>query len=245
MAVGKNKRISKGRKGSKKKVIDPFSKKDWYEIKAPAVFLNRNVGKTLVTRSQGTKLASDGLKGRVISSCLADLNKDEDQSFRIMKLRVEDVQGKNCLTNFYGMDMTTDKLRFYVKKWQTLIEAHQDIKTLDGYNLRIFCIGFTKKVSPIKKTCYAKSSKVRQIRKKMMEIITKEASTVELKDLVAKFIPDSIAKAIYRECKRIYPLTNIFIRKVKVLKTPKFDGLKLLEIHGENPEEVGAKVPRE
>jgi len=245
MAVGKNKRISKGRKGSKKKVIDPFSKKDWYEIKAPAVFLNRNVGKTLVTRSQGTKLASDGLKGRVISSCLADLNKDEDQSFRIMKLRVEDVQGKNCLTNFYGMDMTTDKLRFYVKKWQTLIEAHQDIKTLDGYNLRIFCIGFTKKVSPIKKTCYAKSSKVRQIRKKMMEIITKEASTVELKDLVAKFIPDSIAKAIDRECKRIYPLTNIFIRKVKVLKTPKFDGLKLLEIHGENPEEVGAKVPRE
>lgn len=35
---------------------DPFSKKDWYEIKAPSAFSVRNVGKTLVTRTQGTKV---------------------------------------------------------------------------------------------------------------------------------------------------------------------------------------------
>jgi hypothetical protein len=35
---------------------DPFSKKDWYDIKAPSVFSVKNVGKTLVTRTQGTKV---------------------------------------------------------------------------------------------------------------------------------------------------------------------------------------------
>ncbi|KAI5386279.1 ribonuclease 1 isoform X2 [Lathyrus oleraceus] len=33
----------------------PFAKKDWYDIKAPSVFQVKNVGKTLVSRTQGTK----------------------------------------------------------------------------------------------------------------------------------------------------------------------------------------------
>lgn len=51
MAVGKNKRLSKGKKGLKKKVVDPFTRKDWFDIKAPTTFENRNVGKTLDRKS--------------------------------------------------------------------------------------------------------------------------------------------------------------------------------------------------
>lgn len=82
--------------------VDPFSRKDWYDVKAPSVFKIRQVGKTLVNRTQGTKIASEGLKGRVFEVSLADLNQDEDQAFRNMRLVCEDVQGKNVLTNFHG-----------------------------------------------------------------------------------------------------------------------------------------------
>ena len=65
-----------GKKGVKKKVVDPFTRKDWYDIKAPSVFKVRDVGKTLVNRTQGTRLASDGLKGRVYEVSLADLQNE-------------------------------------------------------------------------------------------------------------------------------------------------------------------------
>ncbi|KAF9323480.1 ribosomal 40S subunit protein S1B, partial [Podila minutissima] len=86
-------RLSKGKKGLKKKVVDPFTRKDWYDIKAPSTFDVRNVGKTLVNRTQGMKNANDALKGRVLEISLADLNKNEEYSFRKVKLRVDEVQG--------------------------------------------------------------------------------------------------------------------------------------------------------
>lgn len=176
---------------------------------------------------------------------LADLQNDE-VAFRKFKLITEDVQGKNCLTNFHGMDLTRDKMCSMVKKWQvcqeqglraagavreggreplvpgkavfgaasditnvrcmgsgslsavcvvnvqcflfqTMIEAHVDVKTTDGYLLRLFCVGFTKKRNnQIRKTSYAQHQQVRQIRKKMMEIMTREVQTNDLKEVVNK-----------------------------------------------------------
>jgi len=237
MAVGKNKGLKiGGKKGAKKKIVDPFTRKDWYDIKAPSVFKVRQVGKTLVNRTAGTMIASDGLKGRVYEVSLADLQSENDaeRSFRKFKLICEDVQGKNCITNFHGMNLTTDKLRSMVKKWQTLIEGNVDCKTTDGYTLRVFCIGFTRKQETSnKKTCYAQSQQVRNIRKKMLEIIVKEVSSTDLKDVVNKLIPDSMAKDIEKAAQGIYPLHDVYIRKVKVMKRPRFDLTKLMDMHGE------------
>ncbi|XP_045465607.1 40S ribosomal protein S3a [Harmonia axyridis] len=238
MAVGKNKGLSKsGKKGVKKKVVDPFTRKDWYDVKAPSMFTSRQVGKTLVNRTQGTRIASEGLKGRVFEVSLADLQNDNDadRSFRKFKLIAEDVQGRNVLTNFHGMDLTTDKLRSMVKKWQTLIEASADVKTTDGYLLRVFCIGFTSKdPASTRRTCYAQHTQVKAIRKKMIEIINRDIGHSDLKEVVNKLLPDSIAKDIEKMCQGTYPLHDVFIRKVKVLKKPRFDLSKLLDLHGDS-----------
>uniref|UniRef100_A0A453IQJ7 40S ribosomal protein S3a n=1 Tax=Aegilops tauschii subsp. strangulata TaxID=200361 RepID=A0A453IQJ7_AEGTS len=149
---------------------------------------------------QCLSIASEGLKHRVFEVSLADLQNDEDQAYRKIRLRAEDVQGMNVLTNFWGMDFTTDKLRSLVRKWQTLIEAHVDVKTTDNYMLRMFTIGFTKRrPNQVKRTCYAQASQIRQ---------------------------------------------NVYVRKVKILKAPKFDLGKLMEVHGDYKEDVGVKLDR-
>jgi len=246
MAVGKNKRLSKGKKGIKKKVVDPFTRKEWYDIKAPSIFEVRYVGKTLVNRSQGLRNANDSLKGRIVEVCLADLIKDEDQSFRKIKLRIDEVQGKNCLTNFHGMSFTSDKLRALVRKWQTLIEAHVDVKTTDGYLIRLFAIAFTRRrQSQVRKTTYAQTGQIREIRKKMFEIMTREATNCDLKELVQKFVPEAIGREIEKATRGIYPLQNVYIHKAKILKAPKFDLSKLLELHGESTDETGTHVAKD
>merc|ERR1712203_252986 len=122
-----------------------MGKKEWYDINAPSMFATRNCGKTLVTRTQGTKIATEELKGRVLEINLADLNSDEDQSFKKIKLCVEEVQGRNCLTDFHGMTLTRDKICALIRKWHTLIEANVDVKTTDGFLVRLFVIAFTKR----------------------------------------------------------------------------------------------------
>ncbi|KAB0387948.1 hypothetical protein FD755_002904, partial [Muntiacus reevesi] len=195
----------------------PFN---WYDVKAPAMCNIRNIGKTLVTRTQGTKIASDGLKGRVFEMSLADLQIDE-VAFRKCKLTTEDVQGQNCLTSFHGMNLTRDKMCSMVKKRQTMIEAHVDVKTTDGYLIRLFCVRFTKK------------------------------GANDLKEVVNKLIPDSIGEDIEKACQSIYLLHDVFVRKVKMLKKPKFELGKLMGLHGEGSsygkatgDETGAKVER-
>jgi len=234
MAVGKNKKLGKARKGGRKKAADPFTKKEWYDVRTPTCFPVKSAGKTIATKTQGIKIARDTLMGRVIEVSLGDLKEDtEEEAFRKFKLKVEDVNGFNCLTQFHGMDLTTDKLRSLVRKWQTLIEAHVDIRTADGYSLRLFAIGFTKKHKDhVKKTAYASAAQSRAIRKKMKEVMNKETTGIDLHQLVDKLMLESIGKEIEKHTQAIYPLQNCLIRKVKMLRAPKVDVQKLVEAAG-------------
>ncbi len=200
---------------------------------APAIFVK-------------TETATDSLIGRVFESNLADLNKDESVSYRKMKFVCEEVQGFTLLTNFHGMDMTRDKLCSLLKKWHTTIDAWTDVKTTDGYVLRLFCVGFTKRRhKQICKTSYTQGGHDRAIRKKMIEIINNKASKTDLNGLVSEFIPESIGQEIMIACNSIYPLQNVFIRKCKVLRKPKFDLQKLLEVHEGGAVGAGGAIEEE
>jgi len=168
----------------------------------------------------------------------------EEDSYRKFRLRVEAVQGTTCLTNFYGMTLTNDKLRSLVRKWHTLIEAYVDAKTTDGYVIRIFCIGFTKRrPNQHKTTSYAQSGQVRTIRRKMIEIMQREVVAGDLSALVSKLIAESIGQEIEKATQGVYPLQNVFIRKVKMLRAPKTDMAKLLELHTGADVAVDAGAP--
>lgn len=51
----------------------------------------------------------------------------------------------------------------------------------------------------------------------MVEIITDDVSKSDLKGVVSKLLPDAIAKDIEKACQGIYPLHDVYIRKVSAI----------------------------
>jgi len=204
-------------------------------VVAPAAFSQRQCAKTLCNRTHGQNKSETSLKGRIFEVNLADLmDGGENYSHRKVRLRVDDIQGRNCITNFHGLTLTSDKLKSLVKKWCTLIDCRAVVKTTDGHVLAVFMIAFTEKDKSghLRKNCYAQTNQVRAIRQKMVEIITKELEKVDLQAAVKKFTQESIGNEVKKQCQRIYPLRDCMVRKVKMVRIPKFELAKLLEAHG-------------
>ena len=97
-----------------------------------------------------------------------------------------------------------------------------------------------------KMTSYAQHHQVHHIHK-MVETMTQELQTGYMKEAVSKLIPDSMGKG-RKACQSIYLLHDIIVRKVKMLKRPKFEWGKLMELHVKvvilQKLETGAKVGR-
>ena len=64
MAIGKSTKKA-GKKGQKKKIVDPLSRKEWYQLRAPAPFKAESFGYTLANRTMGLSKSHHYLrKGR-------------------------------------------------------------------------------------------------------------------------------------------------------------------------------------
>merc|ERR1712038_1832396 len=109
----------------------------------------------------------------------------------------------------------------------------------------MFVIAFTaRRPEQVKTNCYAQSAQIRKIRKKMTEIMANEAGKVQLRELVKKLIPESIGSEIRKQTQGIFPLKDVLVRKVKILKKPKFDITKLMELHGDGGDDEGMAMAR-
>jgi len=77
----------------------------------------------------------------------------------------------------------------------------------------------------------------------MIEVITETISKHTMTDVLSNLLTDSIGDDIKNKCKFIYPLNNVYIKKVKTLKKPKFDAVKLNELYKDAPADKAKNQP--
>merc|ERR1712232_452026 len=208
----------------------PFTRKQWYKLQSPPTIANSvEVGWTPVNKTIGTKLSKDNLINRVCEVSFADINEQTPFPWKKVKMQVEEVKGSSLYTSFYGLNIIKEKLYNYLRKRMSLIDVVADIKTQDGYILRVLITTFTaRKPNQLKSNTYAKHSQVRAIRKAFVKYIARRASSNTIAEFAQNVINDDVSQKLLEKGKKIYPLSHVMVRKVKVLKKSKIDVNKLV-----------------
>jgi small subunit ribosomal protein S3Ae len=241
--MGKAKQSSKGKgkgkgKGGKKVKQDSFLKKEWRHVFVPGFFGKRDIGFTISQKCARGRQPVDYVKDRSFEVSHGDLVNEQSHAFRLFKWRSVDVKGDDILTVFAGMRLSVDKLGSVMRKYRTLIEARCDVKTADDYVLRVFGIAFTKRLNNNRKACYAQQSKRREIRDTMIAVMKELSEKQTIAELCQSWVGETIEKEIIERCKNIFQVENVFVTKVKVLKSPAFTSEALDKIHHGRPAEV-------
>ena len=185
--------------------LDGWKSKEWYNIEAPA-YLNRVI--------VGTTMAGDPslLVGRNVETTVGELTNDMTKNNTKVILRVNNVVGDIATTDLMGHELTTDYVRSIVKRQTSRIDANVDVRTKDGFVIRV------------KPTCFtikrARSSQMQAIREMMVDIVKKRASETDFETFMQEAILGRLSAAIYRQAKFIYPLRRVEIRKTQVEAMP-------------------------
>ncbi|XP_012519209.1 PREDICTED: DNA polymerase epsilon subunit 2 [Propithecus coquereli] len=147
-------------------------------------------------------LSSNMIERSVVEAAVQECSQSVDET-----MFWEEFQCERRLIGVCGFSLgINDSLSERSDKWGRKREQHRSSGNHGSW-------GLTGCAEEIRKTSYAQHQQVRQIRKKMMEIMTREVQTNDLKEVVNKLIPDSIGKDIEKACQSIYPLHDVFVRK--------------------------------
>lgn len=185
--------------------LDGWKSKEWYNIEAPA-YLNRAV--------VGSTMAGDPalLIGRNVETTVGELTNDMTKNNTKVILRISNVVGEVATTDLMGHELTTDYIRSIVKRQTSRIDANIEVRTKDGFVIRV------------KPTCFtikrARSSQMQAIREMMVDIVKKRASETDFETFMQEAILGRLSAAIYRQAKFIYPLRRVEIRKTQVEAMP-------------------------
>jgi len=250
MAIGKNKRLNKKGKHSRKKKQDSFEKKEWFKFKLPKIqsFKVATYGWTPANKTASGVLVESRLQDRVATIRLGDLeaepkadNPEILSTSTNLKLRIAKTTtaDKMCWLDFHGLELTRDKQCSMIKKWVSLIEAYVDIKTTDGIVFRCFGLALTKKQpGQVKNTAYAQTSQTKRIRAKMIEIMREILSDKTTKEFVGQLLVDKIGDAFKQKLTCIFPIHDACVRKVKLIKRPgNEDTRRIEELHDDRKDE--------
>ena len=176
-------------------------KKTWCPIIAPKLFGEVEIGETLFVSPK------DAI-GRTLTIPLSSIQSTPKFYLKV-KFRITDVKNNKALTTFIGHEIMREYITHIVRPHTTRVDNNVVVQVKSGERIRVKGILiFSRRV---------KVELASKARKKMDEIIKQFASKLNFDEFVKAMIFDEITKKIKEECRKIYPVSKVEIRKSEVL----------------------------
>ncbi len=215
-----------------RKVKDRWKAKIWYNILAPPAFDNVTVSDTLADKP-------DNLLGRVTAVSLQDLTGDFRKSHIKLFFKVHKVEESNAMTQFTGHTLTSDYLRRMIRRRRSKIDGVYDVSTRDGAVIRVKPFATTDK--------RVQNSQKKIVREAMSKTLSDSAKNSTLSEFVRDTIDGKTGSAIYKNCKKLYPVKRVEIHKTEVISQPTImieDKKPEVTEQPEEPAEIKEKKPK-
>jgi len=190
---------------SARKVKDKWRAKEWYKVFAPDMFGGQQIAETV---SADPSL----LQGRVVSVALQDITGDFSKMHIKLNLRINRVAGFEAHTEFVGHDITSDYIRRLTRRKHSKMDGVFEAKTLDGYTIKVKPMAITEK--------RIQASQQKAIRHLMSNVVSTAAAKQTMSELVKDVLSGDMAKSIFKECKPVYPIRKIEIRRTQITDMP-------------------------
>ena len=188
-----------------RRVQDKWRMKEWYNITSPAYFGGVNLGTT-----PGSDV--NNLIGRTVETTLYDITGDFAQQYLKLYFKVINITGTEAQTIFSGHEYSRDYLRSLVRRGSTRVDAILDVKTQDGYTLRLSVV-----ILPIGRL---NTGQIAYLRKIVRDIVEAKAKGLAFDQFVQEGVLGKIASDVYNEAKKIAPLRHVGVRKSRLLSLP-------------------------
>lgn len=188
-----------------RRVRDKWRDKSWCSIVSPPYFGGVEVGSA--PSSDLSKMT-----GRVVETTLYEITGQLSESHIKLYFRISGLKGVRADTVFVGHEYQRDYLRSLVRRGSSRVDDILNVKTKDGYMLRVSVVVFT--VSRIRS-----STKV-TLRKLMRSKVRDKSEQLNFDQFIQEIVLGKVASEIYNEGKSICPLRHVGIRKSKLISIP-------------------------
>jgi small subunit ribosomal protein S3Ae len=141
-----------------------------------------------------------------------DLSGDYSKAHVKLVFEVYAIKGNDALTRFIGHDFRKDYVIRLARRRKTKIDGVFDLKTKDGYVVRIKPLAIAEK--------RIKTTQEKGIRKAIGIVVDDFADRMTFSEFVKAMLSGEIADSATKECRTIFPVRKLEIKKSQVISFP-------------------------